>query len=145
MGDQDGIDFNGASTGDDYCVLPDGRVPLWVMLTVGDDAQRVTPWHTHQAPLILSAAVIGRDCTIPAGEATAGSSPPLAAGANHCTTSGLCTIHDCRAPNSQDLAPGDVAGPCRRAVGRQRMHCCSVTSTLRTRETGSNRVGRVRC
>ncbi|MEU4711655.1 hypothetical protein AB0G00_35070 [Nocardia salmonicida] len=29
----------------------------------------MTPWHTHQAPLILSAAVIGRDCTIPAGEA----------------------------------------------------------------------------
>lgn len=69
MGDQDGIDFNGASTGDDYCVLPGGRVPLWVMLTVGDDAHCVTPWHTHQAPLILSAAVIGRDCTIPAGEA----------------------------------------------------------------------------
>ena len=63
MGDQKGLDFNGASTGDDYCILPDGRVPLWVMLTVGDDDHCVTPWHPHSAPLILSAAAIGREFT----------------------------------------------------------------------------------
>ena len=65
----DAIDFDDdARTGDDYEVLPDGRVPLWVMLTVGDDAHCVTPWHSHDDPLILSAAAIGRDCQMPAGE-----------------------------------------------------------------------------
>lgn len=62
------IDFDAPSTGHDYQVLPDGRVPLWVLLTVGDDAHCVTPWHTHAAPLVLSAIVIGYDCDIPAGE-----------------------------------------------------------------------------
>lgn len=62
------IYFDGSSIGEDYQVLPDGRVPLWVMLTVGDDAHCVTPWHTATAPLVLSAAVMGRDCDIPAGE-----------------------------------------------------------------------------
>ncbi|MGW5377456.1 hypothetical protein ACWESM_18620 [Nocardia sp. NPDC003999] len=55
-------------TGDDYAVRPDGRVPVWVMLTVGDQAHCVTPWHTHDAPLILSAQEIGSDAGIPAGE-----------------------------------------------------------------------------
>ncbi|MFC9874845.1 hypothetical protein [Nocardia salmonicida] len=62
------IDFDAPLTGDDYAVQPDGRVPVWVMLTVGDDAHCVTPWHTHAAPLILSAAAIGRDCQMPPGE-----------------------------------------------------------------------------
>ncbi|GAD83411.1 hypothetical protein NCAST_19_01130 [Nocardia asteroides NBRC 15531] len=62
------IYFDAPSTGHDYQVLPDGRVPLWVMLTVGDDAHCVTPWHSYTAPLVLSATVMGRDCDIPAGE-----------------------------------------------------------------------------
>lgn len=62
--------FDDIETGQDYEVLPDGRVPVWVMLLVGDDAHCVTPWHTHEAPLILSADAIGRDCQMPAGEIT---------------------------------------------------------------------------
>ncbi|MFI8977427.1 hypothetical protein ACIGO9_31425 [Nocardia asteroides] len=62
------IEFDAAGTGDDYEVLPDGRVPLWVMLTVGDDVHCVTPWHKHTAPMIVSAAAIGLDCDMPAGE-----------------------------------------------------------------------------
>lgn len=68
MGDEDRIDFDDLCTGDDYAVLPDGRVPLWVMLTVGDEAHCVTPWQSHSCPLILSAAAIGRDCAMPASE-----------------------------------------------------------------------------
>lgn len=68
MGDEGVIGFDDTCTGDDYEVLPDGRVPLWVMLTVGDDAHCVTPWHKHQAPLVLSATAIGRDCEMPPGE-----------------------------------------------------------------------------
>lgn len=69
MGDEDyPICFDAPSIGEDYQVLPDGRVLLWVMLTVGDDAHCVTPWHTATAPLVVSAAVMGRDCDIPAGE-----------------------------------------------------------------------------
>ncbi|MFJ4653895.1 hypothetical protein ACIP5Y_21740 [Nocardia sp. NPDC088792] len=54
--------------GHDYEVLPDGRIPLWVMLIIGDDAHVVTPWDDHDNPRIVSASAIGRDCTMPAGE-----------------------------------------------------------------------------
>lgn len=63
-----GVDWDAPATGHDYEVLPDGRVPVYVILTVGDEAHCVTPWHTSKAPLILSAAEMGRDCDIPAGE-----------------------------------------------------------------------------
>lgn len=66
MGD-DGIDFDGY-TAANYKVLPDGCVPVWVMLLVGDDAHCVTPWHPAEAPLVLSAAAMAADCDIPPGE-----------------------------------------------------------------------------
>lgn len=68
MSDEPFIDWDAPSTGHDYEVLPDGRVPVYVILTVGDDAHCVTPWHTYESPLILSAAEMGRDVDIPAGE-----------------------------------------------------------------------------
>ncbi|WP_280470989.1 hypothetical protein [Nocardia cyriacigeorgica] len=68
MSDEPYIDWDAPATGHDYEVLPDGRVPVYVILTVGDDAHCVTPWHTYEAPLILSAAEMGRDVDIPAGE-----------------------------------------------------------------------------
>ncbi|MFD4432445.1 hypothetical protein, partial [Nocardia sp. NPDC058497] len=58
------VEVDGLLTGDDYVVLPDGRVPLWVLLTVGDDAHCVTPWQ-HSC---CAAGPIGRDCAMPAGE-----------------------------------------------------------------------------
>lgn len=68
MSDEFTIDWDAPPIGDDYEVLPDGRVPIYVSLTVEDDAYCVTPWHTRKSPLVLSAAVMGRDCDIPAGE-----------------------------------------------------------------------------
>ncbi|WP_280357898.1 hypothetical protein [Nocardia otitidiscaviarum] len=53
------------ATGDDYEVLPDGRVPVWIMGRVGDTAYAVTPWNKHDNPTVLSAAEIARDCDLP--------------------------------------------------------------------------------
>ncbi|MGW2666240.1 hypothetical protein ACWCW7_35255 [Nocardia tengchongensis] len=55
-------------TGYDYEVLPDGRVPVWVMGGIGDQARAVTPWRKHSDPALLSIAEIARDAGIPAGE-----------------------------------------------------------------------------
>ncbi|MEU0871635.1 hypothetical protein [Nocardia brasiliensis] len=54
--------------GYDYEPLPDGRIPVWVMGGVGDQARSVTPWHKHDAPMVLSIAEIARDAGIPPGE-----------------------------------------------------------------------------
>jgi|GEM_PF-4590021 len=52
-----------------YSVQPDGRARLRVVVVVGDDdAHAVTPWHTTDEPMRLSALEIARDCDIPAGE-----------------------------------------------------------------------------
>ena len=66
--DEYGFDWDARPVGEDYEVLPDGRVPVYVYVTVEDQAYCVTPWHTRKAPLILPAADMGRDCDIPAGE-----------------------------------------------------------------------------
>ncbi|WP_280421965.1 hypothetical protein [Nocardia carnea] len=62
------MDWDARPVGEDYAVLPDGRAPVYVFVTVEDRAYCVTPWHTRDAPLILSAAEMGQDCDIPAGE-----------------------------------------------------------------------------
>ncbi|MFE5285760.1 hypothetical protein ACFRAQ_12435 [Nocardia sp. NPDC056611] len=51
-----------------YEVQPDGRAVLRVILTCGDQAYAVTPWHTGREPMILSAAEIARDCDLPVSE-----------------------------------------------------------------------------
>ncbi|MFE2994251.1 hypothetical protein ACFXG4_04870 [Nocardia sp. NPDC059246] len=51
-----------------YEVQPDGRVMLRVILTRGDQAKAVTPWHTGREPMDLDAAEIARDCDIPLSE-----------------------------------------------------------------------------
>ncbi|TLF96791.1 hypothetical protein FEK35_27250 [Nocardia cyriacigeorgica] len=51
-----------------YVPLPDGRIPLWVMLTVGEEAHAITPWHNSQNPMRLSAAAIAADCSLPVSE-----------------------------------------------------------------------------
>ncbi|WP_040853795.1 hypothetical protein [Nocardia niigatensis] len=51
-----------------YEVQPDGRAMLRVMLTYGDEAHAVTPWHTGRSPMILPAAEIARDADIPVNE-----------------------------------------------------------------------------
>ncbi|WP_306365389.1 hypothetical protein [Nocardia sp. CC227C] len=51
--------------GDDYEILPDGRIPVWVMGVVGDQARAVTPWNRHDNPAMLSATEIARDCELP--------------------------------------------------------------------------------
>ncbi|MGI5216232.1 hypothetical protein [Nocardia sp. CA-290969] len=51
-----------------YQPLPDGRIPFYVMLGVGDQAHAVTPWHTPKDPMILSTAAIAADCNMPANE-----------------------------------------------------------------------------
>ncbi|MVU78216.1 hypothetical protein GPX89_13295 [Nocardia sp. ET3-3] len=48
-----------------YEVRPDGRAQLRVFLSVGDQAQAVTPWHSHKNPMLLSVAEIARDCDLP--------------------------------------------------------------------------------
>ncbi|SUA72613.1 Uncharacterised protein [Nocardia otitidiscaviarum] len=54
--------------GYDYEPLPDGRIPVWIMGGVGDQARAVTPWNKHDTPALLSIAEIARDAGIPAGE-----------------------------------------------------------------------------
>ncbi|MFE3059106.1 hypothetical protein [Nocardia sp. NPDC059239] len=51
-----------------YEVQPDGRAMLRVILTSGDQAKAVTPWHTGREPMDLDAAEIARDCDIPLSE-----------------------------------------------------------------------------
>ncbi|AYF77855.1 hypothetical protein D7D52_33095 [Nocardia yunnanensis] len=51
-----------------YSVRDDGRVELRVILTVGDDAHVVTPWHSARRPMIVSAAEIALDCDMPVNE-----------------------------------------------------------------------------
>ncbi|WP_280201276.1 hypothetical protein [Nocardia cyriacigeorgica] len=68
MSDETFFDWDDPGIGHDYAVLPDGRVPVYVILTVGDEAHCVTPWHTYESPLVLSAAEMGRDVDMPAGE-----------------------------------------------------------------------------
>lgn len=51
-----------------YEVAPDGRAKFRVILTVGERAHAVTPWHTSRNPMLLSAAEIARDCDIPLSE-----------------------------------------------------------------------------
>ncbi|NEW42740.1 hypothetical protein GV794_02035 [Nocardia cyriacigeorgica] len=68
MSDETNFDWDDPGIGHNYAVLPDGRVPVYVILTVGDEAHCVTPWHTYEAPLILSAVEMGRDVDMPAGE-----------------------------------------------------------------------------
>ncbi|MBF6135860.1 hypothetical protein IU501_22985 [Nocardia otitidiscaviarum] len=61
-----GTEYNwDRAIGDDYEVLPDGRVPVWIMGLVGDQARAVTPWNKHDDPIVLSAAEIARDCDLP--------------------------------------------------------------------------------
>ncbi|WP_433592302.1 hypothetical protein [Nocardia sp. CA-145437] len=54
--------------GYDYEVLPDGRVPVWIMGGIGDQARAVTPWRKHDNPATLSIAEIARDAGIAPGE-----------------------------------------------------------------------------
>ncbi|TQM26444.1 hypothetical protein [Nocardia bhagyanarayanae] len=68
MSEEPNIDWDAPATGHDYAVFPDGRVPVYVILTIGGEAHCVTPWHTYKVPLILSAVEMGRDVDIPAGE-----------------------------------------------------------------------------
>jgi hypothetical protein len=58
----------GKVTGHDYAPLPDGRIPIWVIATVGDEALAVTPWHKAGRPMRLSAVEIGSDCAMSARE-----------------------------------------------------------------------------
>ncbi|WP_416566401.1 hypothetical protein [Nocardia testacea] len=88
------LDWDARPIGEDYEVLPDGRVPVYVALTVEDQAYCVTPWHTRKAPLILSAAVIGRDCDIPAGEVIGREF--TAAGSEHGPLHDFRLVHDPR-------------------------------------------------
>lgn len=63
------LDSSDKPTGHDYKVLPDGRVPLWVMAVVGGESARVvTPWNKSDNPMEVSAAEIERDCDLPPGE-----------------------------------------------------------------------------
>jgi hypothetical protein len=48
--------------------MPAERVPVRVLLTVGDQAELVTPDHTPQAPLRVPSAVIAQDAGLPANE-----------------------------------------------------------------------------
>ncbi|MFI9504359.1 hypothetical protein [Nocardia sp. NPDC052566] len=56
------------ASGRRYVPLADGRIPLWVLLSVGDEALAVTPWHGYDNPMRLSAGEIARDCEMPANE-----------------------------------------------------------------------------
>ncbi|RJO74153.1 hypothetical protein D5S18_18545 [Nocardia panacis] len=62
----DAFNFNAPAR--TYEVQPDGRAMLRVMLTYGEQAHCVTPWHTGKDPMILSAAEIARDADIPVNE-----------------------------------------------------------------------------
>lgn len=44
------------------------RVPVRVLITVGDDAELVTPWHTSAEPLRMPSAGIAADAGLPADE-----------------------------------------------------------------------------
>ncbi|MFE7800096.1 hypothetical protein [Nocardia sp. NPDC057440] len=55
-----------------YRVLPDGRIPLWVMLAVEDAAYAVTPWHRADRPMRLSVEDIADDCDISPVEVVGG-------------------------------------------------------------------------
>ncbi|WP_039828095.1 hypothetical protein [Nocardia testacea] len=92
--DMYGMDWDAPPTGDDYEVLPDGRVPVYVALTVGDKAYCVTPWHKRRDTLILSAAEMGRDCDIPAGEVVGREF--TAAGGQHERLHDFRLVHDPR-------------------------------------------------
>lgn len=51
-----------------YDVQSDGRAMFRVILTVGNLAKAVTPWHNGDAPMDLDAAEIARDCGLPLSE-----------------------------------------------------------------------------
>ncbi|WP_306357436.1 MULTISPECIES: hypothetical protein [unclassified Nocardia] len=51
-----------------YSVRPDGRVEFRVILTVGEEAKALTPWHDGNAPMTLDAVEIARDCDLPLRE-----------------------------------------------------------------------------
>ncbi|MFI9507554.1 hypothetical protein [Nocardia sp. NPDC052566] len=51
-----------------YAPLPDGRIPLRVVLAVGDQGHAVTPWHDTESPMLVSVAEIARDCGMPENE-----------------------------------------------------------------------------
>lgn len=51
-----------------YQVQPDGRAMLQVLVVVGDTAYAVTPWHTSNDPMALSAVAIAADCMLPLSE-----------------------------------------------------------------------------
>ncbi|MGA6208090.1 hypothetical protein ACPESR_25385 [Nocardia testacea] len=71
LSEQDRSDVRGwfsRSRARTYEVQADGRVPIWVMLGVGDEAHAVTPWHTAQDPMVLSAPTIAADCNLPLDE-----------------------------------------------------------------------------